>query len=99
MSELKIKHRTERISGLVRSEIYELDDLVYTEQFDDISGQRLLGFITMYNNVRVCLVGEDGTLNVNIPTNWITNHNDMMDLIIDVQRLDAFISEVCDNYH
>ena len=99
MSELNIKHRTERIPGLTRSEIYQLDDIVYTEQFDDVTGARLFGAITMYDHIRVCLVAEDGTVNVNIPTNWVTNHEDMMSLIADVERLDAFISAVCKNYN
>ena len=99
MSESLIKHRTERIPDIARSEIYEFEDMVYTEMFDDVTGARMFGHVTMYNGIRVCSVHEDGTITMDMPTNWVTCHNDMVALSVDVQRLDFFITAVCNNYH
>jgi hypothetical protein len=95
----EIKHYTERLPGIVRNEIYECDDLKYIERFDDLTGERLCGTIAMYNNVTVCYVNENGSISLDMPTNWVTNHSDIMGLIADVERLDTFIAAVCKNYH
>jgi hypothetical protein len=99
MSNPLIKHKTETIPGIVRSEIYELDDLKYVERFDEETGKRLLGEITMYDGVCVCRVNADGAIYVTLPTDWVTNHRGMMSLIEDIKRLDAFMADVCQNYH
>ena len=96
--ENKITHRTERIPGIVRNEIYELDDLRYTEQFDDVTNQRLMGYVEMYGNIRVCLVGEDGILSTNLPTGWVVSRKEMLLLKEDVDRLDKFLLLICENY-
>ena len=93
-----LKHYTERIPDVVRNEIYELDDIRYTERFDDITGERLFGAITMYNGVKVCSVNPDGSITLDMPTDWVMNHKGMMDLVTDVQRLDKFIAMVCKKY-
>jgi hypothetical protein len=95
----QIKHYTERIPDIVRNEVYELDDLRYVERFDDLTGERMFGSITMYNGITVCAVNADGSIALNMPTDWVTNHQGMVDLVVDVERLDAFIAEVCKNYH
>lgn len=94
----KIVRRSECIPGILRNEIVELDDIAYTETFDDETGKRQFGYITMYNGVKVCLVGSDGKLSMNMPTNWVTNRNDLMKLQADIQRLDEFLSAVVKNY-
>ena len=99
MNNPKIKHFTERIPDIVRNEIYEMDDLRYVERFDDITGERLFGEITMYDGVKVCRVNIDGSIALTMPTDWVTNHQGMVDLGIDIDRLDAFLKDVCKNYH
>lgn len=93
-----LKHYTERIPDIVRNEIYELGDIRYTERFDDITGERLFGTITMYNGIKVCSVNSDGSILLDMPTDWVMNHKGMMDLVVDVQRLDEFIAMVCEKY-
>lgn len=93
-----LKYYTERIPDVMRNEIYELDDIRYVERFDDVTGKRLFGAITMYNGIKVCNVNEDGSISMCMPTDWITNHKGMMELVTDVQRLDKFIAMVCKKY-
>lgn len=94
-----IKHRTETVPGIIRNEIYELNDMIYVESFDDASGKRLFGDITMYGGIKVCSINEDGSIQMTMPTDWVTNHKSMMDLIMDVKRLDEFIATICKQYH
>lgn len=94
----RVKHYTERIPDIVRNEIYEFDDIRYVERFDDVTGERLFGSITMYNGVKVCSVNSDGSIVLDMPTSWVMSHKDMMSLVEDVNRLDAFIAIVCKNY-
>jgi hypothetical protein len=98
MSDSQIKHLTERIPGIVRNEIYELNGMKYVERFDDETGVRLLGEITMYGGICVCRVGFDGSIFVTLPTDWVTNHSGMLKLIEDIKQLDAFLTDVCENY-
>ena len=98
VTDKRIKHYTERIPDIVRNEIYELDDMRYVERFDDITGERMFGTITMYNGVKVCSVNSDGSIVLDMPTNWVVNHNGMMSLVDDVNRLDEFIAMVCKKY-
>ena len=93
-----ITYRTERLPEVFRREIYELDDMAYTITYDDLTGERMLGEVTMYKGIRVCLVGADGVISMNMPTGWVTSHKEMVLLAEDVKRLDAFISAVCKEY-
>lgn len=99
MNKCQIKHYTERIPGIVRNEVYEFEDIKYTERFDDSTGKRLFGTITMYDNITVCQINEDGSIVLDMPTAWVTNHRGMTELVADMERLDAFIAAVCKNYH
>lgn len=94
----QIKHRTERLPGVFRNEIYELNDMRYIEQFDDMTGKRMCGYIEMYGGVRVCLVGENGVLSTNIPTGWITCRKEMKLFQSDIEKLDKFLCEICKKY-
>ena len=98
VNDKKIKHYVECVPGVIRNEVYELDDMKYIESFDDCSGERLYGIVTMYDGVKVCAVNVDGTIMLTMPTNWVTNHRDMMNLVVDIDRLDAFITDVCKKY-
>ena len=93
-----IKHHTERLPGVCSTEIYQLDDIEYKEMFDDLTGDRVSGSVTMYGGVRVCGVAADGTLIMNFPTGWVLGHKEMMLLIKDINRLDAFLAAVCKGY-
>ena len=93
-----IEHHTERVPGLFRNEIYKRDDICYTEQFDDLTGERLFGNITMFDNIHVCNVHADGTITMNFPTSWVVGHKEMLILMDDIKRLDTFISDVCPAY-
>ena len=95
----KLNHRTERLPGVFRNEIYELDDMRYTEQFDDVSGQCICRYVDMYNDVRVCMIGPDGVLNTNIQTGWVTSRKEMLLLKEDIERLDQFLCLVCEKYN
>ena len=66
--------------------------------FDDLTGDRVSGSVTMYGGVRVCGVAADGTLIMNFPTGWVLGHKEMMLLIKDINRLDAFLAAVCKGY-
>jgi hypothetical protein len=94
-----ITHRSECIPGLIRSEVYEYKDIVYTEQHDDETGKMNYGHVTMYNGIHVCTVYVDGSIKLTMPTDLAIDHKGMMDLIADVQRLDEFLSVVVENYH
>lgn len=93
-----IVHRTERIPDILRNEIYELDDIVYTVSYDDLTGKRLYGHVDMFNGVRVCSVQEDGSICLTMPTEWVMNHKGMLHIINDIKRLDEFLTAVVDNY-
>lgn len=93
-----IKHHTERLPGVCRTEVYQVADIVYKEMFDDLSGDRVSGNISMYDGIHVCGVGSDGTLNMNFPTGWVFGHKEMMLLVEDIKRLDEFLSAVCEGY-
>lgn len=95
----QIIHRTECIPGLVRNEVYEYKDLIYTEQYDGETGKMMYGNVTMYDNVKVCTVYVDGSINLTLPTALAKNHKGLMWLIEDIQRLDDFLSVVVENYH
>jgi hypothetical protein len=94
----KLTHRTERLPGVFRNEIYEIDDIRYTEQFDDVSGQRICGYVDMYNGVRVCSISADGILNTDFPTGWVTSRKEMLLLKEDLDRLDQFLCMICEKY-
>ena len=98
MNNLQIKHYTEGIPGIVRNEIYICDDMRYVERFDDLTGQRMFGEITMYNGIKVCGVNADGSISMRMPTDWVTSHDSMMRLVVDIERLDVFIAAVCNSY-
>lgn len=96
--ENKLVHKTERLPGVFRNEIYELDDMRYIEQFDDITNQRMMGYVEMYGGIRVCLVGEDGILSTNIPTGWVISRKEMILLKEDIEKLDQFLLLICKKY-
>ena len=93
-----IKHHTERLPGVCRTEVYQLEDIEYKEMFDDLTGDRVSGSVAMYDGVHVCGVAADGTLSMNFPTGWVFGHKEMMLLIEDIKRLDAFLAAVCKGY-
>lgn len=95
----QIIHRTECIPGIIRNEIFEYEDIVYTESFDDETGVRMYGHITMYGGVQVCLVGADGGIAMSMPTTWVTDRKSMLVLQDDIKRLDEFLCMVVENYH
>ena len=94
MSELHITHYTKTLPGIIRKEIYECDDIQYIEEFDDLTGKRMVGEIKMYNGITVCYVTETGLLDLDFPTQWVSNRKDMMTLIDDLKRLDNFIAAI-----
>lgn len=98
-TDLPIEHRSERLPGIMRQDIYQLHDIVYTEWYDDLSGQFLYGHITMYGNEKVCVVGPDGGISMNIPTGWIQDHKSMMMHIDDLKQLDTFLCVISDQYN
>ena len=98
MNKNQIKHHTKVLPGIVRNEVYEYEDIKYTERFDDVTGKRMFGMITMYNGVTVCHVHENGSIILEMPTNWVTNRKDVKDLVADIERLDEFLAAVCKNY-
>jgi hypothetical protein len=97
-TDFPIKHHSECLPGIMRQEIYQLYDMVYTERYDDLSEQFLYGNITMYGDVRVCMVGADGGISMNVPTGWITDHKSMMMLIDDLTQLDVSLSFISEQY-
>ena len=90
----KLKHRTERVPGLMRNEIYEYEDMTYTERYDDETNKLMLAHITMYGDVQACNVWEDGSINFVLPTTWAVNRRMMLILIDDLKRLDEFLCVV-----
>lgn len=94
----KIKHTTKAIPGLIRHEIYELNDMQYVEQYDDATNTKVLAYVTMFDGIKVCNVWDDGSINLTIPLNWVVNHKSMCDLVEDITRLDQFIAMVNENY-
>jgi hypothetical protein len=95
----QITHRTEGIPGLIRNEVYEYRDLIYTEQYDDETGKMMYGTVTMYDKFKVCTVYVDGSINLTMPMDLAQNHQGIMWLIKDIQRLDEFLAAVVKNYH
>jgi hypothetical protein len=98
-NQFEIKHYTKRLPGIVRNEVYEFKDIKYTESFDDLTGERMYGTISMYNDTTVCHVNQNGSIGLDMPMGLVTNHNDMTNLISDLERLDKFLAAVCKNYH
>lgn len=95
----QIIHRTECIPGLIRNEVYEYRDLIYTEQYDDETSKMMYGTVTMYDKLKVCTVYVDGSINLTMPMDLAKNHQGIMWLIEDIQRLDEFLAAVVKNYH
>lgn len=94
----QITHRSAYLPDIFRKEIYELDDMKY-EVWYDHTDKRMMADVKMYDGVQVCQVAENGTLVMNMPTDWVTNHKQMMYLVSDIQRLDEFLAAVVENYH
>lgn len=95
----EILHRSERLPGIVRNEIYEYKDIVYTEQYDDETNEMIHGNVTMFDGLRVCSVYKDGSINISQFPNIAVNRKWLMTLIEDLQRMDEFLSVVVKNYH
>ena len=95
----QITRRSECLPGIVRYEIYEYKDIAYREQYDDETGKMVFGKVDMFGGVNVCTVYPNGSINVTIPTDTASNHERLMWLIEDLQRLDEFLSAVVENYH
>lgn len=95
----KISHRSEHLPGIVRNEIYEYEDIVYTEQYDDETGEMIHGNVTMFNGIHVCTVYKDGSINIGQFPNIAINRKWLMKLVEDLQRMDEFLSIVVKNYH
>jgi hypothetical protein len=96
---LPIKHTTECLPEISRNEIYTLDDMQYTEQYLDPEGTLATGFISMYNGVRVGVIGSDGGVSISIPPSYICNHKTMAMQIEDLKRLDAFLCAINEQYN
>lgn len=94
----RIEHTTGRVPGLFRTETYKLDDIVYSEAYDDLTGKMICGHVKMFGGVDVCAVYPDGSINMKMPQDLAINHKGVMDLIADIQRLDEFLSAVVKNY-
>ena len=94
----QIKRRTECVPGLVRQEVYEYEDILYTELYDEEAGKLITGNVKMYNGVDVCTVYPNGQIFLKIPTGVAIDHKGVMLLIEDIQRLDEFLSTVVENY-
>ena len=96
---LPIEHRTESMPGVVRHEVYTLNDMEYTEQYDDFSGRFVTGKVTMFGNIKVCTVYPDGSIMLTMPTSQVHDHKGMMMLVDDLKKLDEFLSIICENYN
>ena len=94
----KMVRRSECIPGILRKEIHEFDDIVYSVDYDDLTGKMICGHVKMFGGVDVCSVYPDGSINMKMPQDLATNHKGVMDLIADIQRLDEFLSAVVKNY-
>lgn len=89
--------KTERLPGVLRKEIYMLDDMALTEYYDDLSGELYNGEVTMFNGVKVCTITSSG-ISVNVPMSQVSDHATMQQHINDLQRLDQFLSLVYKRY-
>ena len=94
----KLKHRTERVPGLMRNEIYEYEDLTYTERYDDETNKLMLAHVTIYGDVHACNVWEDGSINFVFPTTWVVNRRMMLHFMDDLKRLDEFLCVISEAY-
>ena len=94
----KLKHRTERAPGFMRNEIYEYEDLTYTESYDDETGKLMLARVTIYGDVQACNVWEDGSINFVLPTTWVVNRKMLLYLMDDLKRLDEFLCVISEAY-
>ena len=97
--DLPIEHRTESWPGVVRHEIYTLNDFVYTEMYDDSTGQFVSGDVKMFGAVSVCSVYAGGSIILKMPTGQVHDHKSMMMLIDDLKKLDEFLSIFCEGYN
>jgi hypothetical protein len=95
----KLTHQSDGLPGIARREIYEYEDIVYTEMYDDISGELISGDVQMFNGVSVCKVYKDGSISFKLPTGIAYDHRSLMWLIKDIQRLDDFLSVAVEKYH
>ncbi len=94
----KIAHRTEHIPAIVRIKIYEYEDIVYKEHFDDITGDMMYGHVFMFDDVHVCTVYKNGSINLTLPDGVAYDHRSMIRLSNDLKRLDEFLTAVVENY-
>ena len=94
---LPIKHSTQRMPGVLRKEIYTLDDIELTEFFDDQTGKLDIGEVIMYNGLKVCTITGKG-ISVNMPMLTVTDHTSMQQHIKELQRLDQFLAAVYEAY-
>jgi len=95
--EQSIAHKTERLPGVLRKEIYTLDDMELVEYYDELTGDFYNGVVTMFNGIRVCTIASCG-ISVDVPMTLVTDHASMQQHINDLQRLDQFLSVVCKGY-
>lgn len=96
---LPIEHRTESMPGVVRHEIYTLNDFVYTEMYDDSTGQFVSGDVKMFGEISVCHVYSGDSIMLTMPTGHVHDHKGMMMLIDDLKKLDEFLSIICEGYN
>ena len=96
--DLPLKHESKRIPGVLRHEIYKMDDITYTEQYDDITGKMNFAFVEICDGVQACNIWEDGSINFTMPMTWICNRQTMQYAIEELTRLDAFLSAISEGY-
>lgn len=94
---LPIKHSTQRLPGVLRNEVYTLEDMELTEHYDDQTGEFFLGDISMFHGIKVGTVTAGG-VSLNVPMFGVLDHASMEKHIRDLQRLDTFLSAVCEVY-
>lgn len=96
--DLPIQHQTESLPGIVRHEIYTLNDFEYTEVYDDLTGQFVSADVKMFGGISVCSVYPNGTISLKMPTGYVTNHKHMLEHLDDLKRLDEFLSIISEGY-
>ena len=93
-----MKHETKSLPGIVRIEIYESENLKYEETFDDLTGKRMYGKVFKDDDIFICYVGEQGNIEFSSLIPLPTNHKQLLDFIADLEKIDKFIADVCEEY-
>lgn len=78
--------------------VWKGPNIEYVEIYDVDTGIYLNGCVTMYGNIKMCSVYQDGTIHMTVPIELIVNRQGISKFVEDLQLMNQFLSEVNPRY-